>query len=100
MSIIDSYFQIINKNSIWPLQDVLGLLTIATKYGMHREVADAAETAFQNLPLDCWMEAVPQLAAHLNYPHEPFQAIVERHMARLASAHPRKHASRGDIWRY
>lgn len=90
VSVIDSYVQMISKNSSWPLQDVLGLLTIATKYGMHSEVVDATEVAFKALPIDCWMEAIPQLAAHLNYPEEDFQRVIEAHMAKLASAHPRE----------
>jgi hypothetical protein len=90
VSVIDSYVHMISQNSSWPLQDVLGLLTIATKYGMHEEVAEAIETAFKALPIDCWMEAIPQLAAHLNYPDDAFQRIIESHMARLASAHPRE----------
>lgn len=90
VSVIDAYVQMISKNSAWPLQDVLGLFTIATKYGTYREVADAAESAFQSLPIDCWMEAIPQLAAHLNYPDATLQRVLENHMIKLSSAHPRK----------
>lgn len=34
------------------------------------------------------MEAIPQLAAQLNYPHRRFQAIIETHMKHLSRAHP------------
>jgi FKBP12-rapamycin complex-associated protein len=70
------------------LQDVLGLLTTIFKFGQHKDVAMAAERAFNTLSIDCYLEAVPQLTAQLNYPSARLQPIIEQHMQRLARAHP------------
>lgn len=72
----------------YPLQDILGFLTVAFRYGHIEQVADIVEQDFATLPIDCWLEAIPQLTSQLNHPSPKLQPIVERHMQRLARAHP------------
>lgn len=83
-----AYSQILQRAPSFPLQDVLGLLTTIFKFGQHKDVAMAAERAFNTLSIDCYLEAVPQLTAQLNYPSARLQPIIEQHMQRLARAHP------------
>lgn len=88
VSVIDCYAQIIQKSTYFPLQDILGILTAIFKYGHHKEAVTAAKRAFEFLSIDCWLEVIPQLTAQLNHPSKELQAVVEKHMQRLARAHP------------
>lgn len=88
IAVIDCYAQIIQQAIHFPLQDVLGLLTTIFKYGQRKEAVAAATRALENLPIDCWLEAIPQLTAQLNHPSPDLQLLIERHMKRLARAHP------------
>lgn len=88
VAVIDCYAQIIQKSTYFPLQDILGILTVIFKYGQHTEAVIAAKRAFDILSIDCWLEVVPQLTAQLNYPSNELQPVVEKHMQKLARAHP------------
>lgn len=88
VSVIDTYAQIIQKSTFFPLQDILGILTVIFKYGQHKEAVKAARRAFETLSIDCWLEVVPQLTAQLNHPSKELQPVIEKHMQRLARAHP------------
>jgi phosphatidylinositol kinase/protein kinase (PI-3 family) len=88
VSVIDCYAQIIQKSPYYPLQDILGILTTVFKYGQHAEAVAAGKRAFETLAIDCWLEAIPQLTAQLNHPSRELQPIIEKHMQRLARAHP------------
>lgn len=74
--------------SNYPLQDILGVLTVIFKHGQRSRMASAAKSAFDQLPIDCWLEAIPQLSAQLNYPSPQLQPIIESLMRRLGRAHP------------
>lgn len=82
------YTEIIQRANHFPLQDILGILTTVFKFAQHEQAAKAAEQAFDVLPIDCWLEAVPQLTAQLNFPSAHFRPVMERLMQRLARAHP------------
>lgn len=88
VAVIDTYALIIEKSTYFPLQDILGITTIIFKYGHHEAAAVAARRAFETLSIDCWLEVVPQLTAQLNHPSKLLQPVIEKHMQRLARAHP------------
>ncbi|CAB10805.1 TORC2 serine/threonine protein kinase Tor1 [Schizosaccharomyces pombe] len=73
------------KNS---LQDILRLLNLWFKFGEHSDVAAAIVEGFSNVPMDTWLEVIPQLIARIHTSSSSVRASVHQLLSDIGRVHP------------
>ncbi|KAH7108058.1 FAT domain-containing protein [Auriculariales sp. MPI-PUGE-AT-0066] len=70
------------------LQDVLRLLTQLFKFGGHQTVSDAVYKGFRKLPVDTWLEVIPQIIARLSAPNQLIRSNIHFALKEIGRSHP------------
>ena len=85
---IKGFFKSINLSNSSSLQDTLRLLTLWFAHGGHAEVNQAVTEGYSQVPIDVWLEVIPQLIARINQPNTRIRGSVHRLLAEVGKAHP------------
>eukprot|EP01116_Phalansterium_solitarium_P018594 TRINITY_DN4988_c0_g1_i2.p1 TRINITY_DN4988_c0_g1~~TRINITY_DN4988_c0_g1_i2.p1 ORF type:complete len:2361 (-),score=824.80 TRINITY_DN4988_c0_g1_i2:390-7472(-) len=70
------------------LQDVLRLMTLWFKHASHKEVETALLEGFNQVPVDTWLQVIPQLIARINHPSPVVRRMVGDLVSTIGKAHP------------
>jgi hypothetical protein len=69
-------------------QDAMRFLTLWFKYGSVPELASAMESALGSLPIDTWLDVVPQIIARINLPDTVVRGQIHDLLFRIGREHP------------
>ncbi|KAH7139276.1 armadillo-type protein [Dendryphion nanum] len=85
---IHGFFKSIALSSSSSLQDTLRLLTLWFSHGglpdVNRTVTDGTKT----VPIDTWLEVIPQLLARINQPNPTVRQSIHQLLTEVGKAHP------------
>ncbi|PSN67313.1 ARM repeat-containing protein [Corynespora cassiicola Philippines] len=85
---IHGFFKSIALSSSSSLQDTLRLLTLWFSHGglpdVNRTVAEGTKT----VPIDTWLEVIPQLLARINQPNPTVRQSIHQLLVEVGKAHP------------
>lgn len=70
------------------LQDSLRLLTLWFRYGSQPEVNAAVGDGFYTVPVDNWLQVIPQLIARIHVPSPQVRRLVHHVLADIGRQHP------------
>ena len=70
------------------LQDILRLLTVWFEYGEEPSVATSLQRGFNDVPIDTWLQVMPQIVARIDTPSRIVRAQVSGLLMRIAQVHP------------
>ena len=79
-------FSILGRESA--LQDILRLLTVWFEYGEEPSVATSLQRGFNDVPIDTWLQVMPQIVARIDTPSRIVRAQVSGLLMRIAQVHP------------
>lgn len=85
---IQGFFRSISLAPNDSLQDSLRLLTIWFKYGMVGEVNTAIADGLSSVPLDNWLQVIPQLIARIQVPIPQVRRLVHHLLSEIGKQHP------------
>ncbi len=85
---IKGFFKSINLSNTSSLQDTLRLLTLWFAHGGHAEVNQAVIEGYSQVPINVWLEVIPQLIARINQPNTRMRGSVHRLLSEVGKAHP------------
>jgi serine/threonine-protein kinase mTOR len=85
---IKGFFKSINLSNSSSLQDTLRLLTLWFAHGGHADVNQAVIEGYSQVPIDVWLEVIPQLIARINQPNNRIRGSVHRLLAEVGKVHP------------
>lgn len=69
-------------------QDAMRFLTLWFKYGSVPELTSAMEGALGSLPIDTWLDVVPQIIARINLPDTIVRGQIHDLLFRIGREHP------------
>ncbi|EPX72448.1 phosphatidylinositol kinase Tor1 [Schizosaccharomyces octosporus yFS286] len=70
------------------LQDILRLLNLWFKFGEHKDVSAAITEGFSNVPMDTWLEVIPQLIARIHTSSTSVRSSVHQLLSDIGRVHP------------
>jgi len=70
------------------LQDILRVLTIWFDHGHQSAVAEALKEGFNTVPVDVWLQVVPQIIARIGCPKEEIRNQIHQLLFMLGCQHP------------
>jgi FKBP12-rapamycin complex-associated protein len=70
------------------LQDTLRLLTLWFNYGADKQVELALIDGFNTLPIDTWLQVIPQLIARIHSPISAVRRLLHQLLIRVGKEHP------------
>ncbi|EJD41220.1 atypical/PIKK/FRAP protein kinase [Auricularia subglabra TFB-10046 SS5] len=70
------------------LQDVLRLLTLWFKFGVHPQVSEAVTSSFNQVPVDTWIDVIPQIIARIQTPSANIRRNINILLDEIGKAHP------------
>jgi serine/threonine-protein kinase mTOR len=76
----------LSKNS--SLQDTLRLLTLWFAHGGHAEVNTAIIEGYTDVPINVWLEVIPQLIARINVTNNRIRGSIHRLLGEIGKIHP------------
>lgn len=89
---VEGFFESIalgrDRNSSEVLQDILRLLTLWFAHGARPQVEEALTNGFHKVPIDTWLQVIPQLIARVHSPVVPIQRLIHNLLSRLGKEHP------------
>ena len=85
---IQGFFRSISLSDGNSLQDSLRLLTLWFKYGMTAEVNAAIGDGFHTVPVDNWLQVIPQLIARIHTPSPQVRRLIHHLLADIGRQHP------------
>ncbi|CAF1458633.1 unnamed protein product [Adineta ricciae] len=69
------------------LQDTLRLLTILFEYGQYDEVYQAFDENMRMIPIDVWLQVLPQLIARIDSSHISIHQLIQRLLMNIGREH-------------
>ena len=85
---VRGFFKSIKLSRNSSLQDTLRLLTLWFAHGGHAEVNTAIIEGYTDVPINVWLEVIPQLIARINVPNTRIRGSVHRLLAEVGKVHP------------
>lgn len=85
---VRGFFQSIKLSKNSSLQDTLRLLTLWFAHGGYAEVNQAILEGYSEVPINVWLEVIPQLIARINVPNSRIRGSVHRLLGEVGKAHP------------
>ncbi|CAH1240669.1 MTOR [Branchiostoma lanceolatum] len=70
------------------LQDTLRLLTLWFDYGHWPEVYDALVEGMKTVPIDTWLQVIPQLIARIDTPRQLVGRLIHQLLTDIGKQHP------------
>ena len=70
------------------LQDTLRLLTLWFQYGYQHGVSTTISQGIHMVPIDVWLEVIPQIIARIHTPRQAIQQLIVRLLHDIGRAHP------------
>ncbi|KAF2473283.1 uncharacterized protein BDR25DRAFT_257609 [Lindgomyces ingoldianus] len=85
---IHGFFKSIALSSSSSLQDTLRLLTLWFSHGGLPEVNRTVTEGTKSVPIDTWLEVIPQLLARINQPNPTVRQSIHQLLIEVGKAHP------------
>jgi FKBP12-rapamycin complex-associated protein len=85
---INGFFRSIALSSSSSLQDTLRLLTLWFAHGGQPDVNRTVSEGTKSVPIDTWLEVIPQLLARINQPNAMVRASIHQLLTEVGKAHP------------
>ncbi|KAF2280167.1 phosphatidylinositol 3-kinase tor2 [Westerdykella ornata] len=85
---IHGFFKSIALSSSSSLQDSLRLLTLWFSHGGLPEVNRTISEGTKTVPIDTWLEVIPQLLARINQPNPTVRQSIHQLLIEVGKAHP------------
>lgn len=85
---IQGFFRSISLSSGDAFQDSLRLLTLWFKYGSQPEVNASVGDGFHSVPVDNWLQVIPQLIARIHVPSPQVRRLVQHVLSEIGRHHP------------
>ncbi|UPX14327.1 Non-specific serine/threonine protein kinase [Ascochyta rabiei] len=85
---IHGFFKSIALSSTSSLQDTLRLLTLWFSHGGLPEVNRTITEGTKSVPIDTWLEVIPQLLARINQPNPTVRQSIHQLLIEVGKAHP------------
>ncbi|KAF2244260.1 ARM repeat-containing protein [Trematosphaeria pertusa] len=85
---ITGFFKSIALSSSSSLQDTLRLLTLWFSHGGLRDVNQTISDGTKTVPIDTWLEVIPQLLARINQPNPTVRQSIHQLLVEVGKAHP------------
>jgi FKBP12-rapamycin complex-associated protein len=85
---IHGFFKSIALSSTSSLQDTLRLLTLWFSHGGLPEVNRTVTDGTKSVPIDTWLEVIPQLLARINQPNPTVRQSIHQLLVEVGKAHP------------
>jgi FKBP12-rapamycin complex-associated protein len=85
---IHGFFKSIALSSTSSLQDTLRLLTLWFSHGGIPEVNRTVTDGTKTVPIDTWLEVIPQLLARINQPNPTVRQSIHQLLVEVGKAHP------------
>lgn len=85
---VAAYVQSIALSPGHALQDILRLLTIWFKHGDDQRISDAVHQGHGRIPVDTWLEVIPQLIARIHAPSANVRRLIQIILCDVGRAHP------------
>lgn len=85
---IQGFFRSISLSNRNSLQDSLRLLTLWFKYGSAAEINAAVGDGFFSVPVDNWLQVIPQLIARIHVPSPQVRRLVHHVLSDIGKHHP------------
>ncbi|KAI4644804.1 uncharacterized protein J4E78_009623 [Alternaria triticimaculans] len=85
---IQGFFKSIALSSTSSLQDTLRLLTLWFSYGGREGVNRTITEGTKSVPIDTWLEVIPQLLARVNQPNAVVRQSIHQLLIEVGKAHP------------
>jgi FKBP12-rapamycin complex-associated protein len=85
---ITGFFKSIALSSSSSLQDTLRLLTLWFSHGGIPDVNRTVSEGTKQVPIDTWLEVVPQLLARINQPNPTIRQSIHQLLSEVGKAHP------------
>jgi FKBP12-rapamycin complex-associated protein len=70
------------------LQNTLRLLTLWFEYGQYREVYDALGEGIRTVPIEVWLQVLPQLIARIDSPRPLVHQLIRHLLIDVGRQHP------------
>jgi len=85
---IKGFFKSISLSHGSTLQDTLRLLTILFNQGQDKEVANEFNLGLKSVPLETWLQVIPQLIARIDIPKVLVNKIIQQLLIDVSKCHP------------
>lgn len=85
---IQGFFRSISLSNRDSLQDSLRLLTLWFKYGSNAEINAAVGDGFFSVPVDNWLQVIPQLIARIQVTSPQVRRLVHQVLSDIGRHHP------------
>lgn len=85
---IQGFFRSISLSNRNSLQDSLRLLTLWFKYGASSEINAAVGDGFFTVPIDNWLQVIPQLIARIHVTSPQVRRLVHHVLSEIGRHHP------------
>lgn len=85
---IQGFFRSISLSNRNGLQDSLRLLTLWFKYGSNAEINAAVGDGFFSVPVDNWLQVIPQLIARIHVTSPQVRRLVHQVLSDIGRHHP------------
>lgn len=85
---IQGFFRSISLSTRNGLQDSLRLLTLWFKYGSSAEINAAVGDGFFSVPVDNWLQVIPQLIARIHVTSPQVRRLVHQVLSDIGRHHP------------
>jgi FKBP12-rapamycin complex-associated protein len=79
---------IILSKGKFSLQNTLRLLTLWFEYGYHRQVYDVLHEGIHTIPVEIWLQVLPQLIARIDSPRILVHQLIRQLLIDIARQHP------------
>lgn len=70
------------------LQNTLRLLTLWFEYGQHRDVYEALVEGIRTVPVEVWLQVLPQLIARIDSPRQLVHQLIRHLLIDVGRQHP------------
>ncbi|KAL1687363.1 armadillo-type protein [Schizophyllum commune] len=88
MQAIRGFFCSISLRNEESLQDTLRLLTLWFKFGAHQKVSEQMAEGFRTVPIDTWLDVIPQIIARIQTPHINIRRDITHLLTDIGKEHP------------
>ncbi|RWS29930.1 hypothetical protein B4U80_02742 [Leptotrombidium deliense] len=85
---VQGFFHSISLSHGNSLQDALRLLTLWFDEGQHPEVYDAITEGLKTVPVETWLQVIPQLIARLDTPRQLVGRLIHQLLIDIGKQHP------------
>lgn len=88
VSAVQCFFRSIALSKGSNLQDTLRLLTLWFDYGQSSDVCDALSEGIKTVPIETWLQVIPQLMARIDTPRQLINRLIIQLLTDVGKVHP------------